>query len=120
VNCRRGRCCWEIDCSTEPVPIRSFRALWGKITLLLTATHSHFQVVHMSARTASSAIWKGTRISLNIQDDGGFPAAIGLHEREAMQRHRFHIHPHAVTAGINGLANRRGEEGVWWVVVGYA
>src|SRR5262245_59470746 len=44
-------------------------------------------------------------VGSNIQNDQGLPAAIGLRQGEAMQRHRFDVHPHAMSVGIELLAN---------------
>src|SRR2546425_12188395 len=38
-----------------------------------------------------------TQVGSDIEDDGGFPATIGLGQGEAMERHRFDVHPHAMS-----------------------
>jgi hypothetical protein len=58
--------------------------------------------------------------ALDIQDDSGVPAALGLREREAMQRHRFDVYPHAVAVGVDGLADRSGVEAIRLALIGHA
>ena len=119
----RSFCLWAVMFALKATDCRVNGAGWRTRDLyrITESAVRHCISQHISmAPTASLAIWKSTRISLNIQDDGGLPAALGLCEREAMQCHRFHIHPHAVTAGIDGLTDCRRLQGVWLAVGGYA